>query len=280
VSAARADPARATPIGRRSMTRVAGLAFALALLTFSGAAFAQATERVVDVPTRPGVTQRILLLAPARPKATVVLFPGGHGGLQIAPNGSIGWGEGNFLVRTRKLFAEQNLAVALVDAPSDRQAPPWLGGFRQRPEHAADVKAVLAWLRGNAKAPVWLVGTSRGTQSVGYLATELAGTDGPDGIVLTSTILVDDKGRAVPMMPLQRIRVPVLVVHHELDACSLCPVGKAPDLMARLVNAPRKELLTFKGGETRGDPCEAFAFHGYNGIEREVVQQIAGWIER
>lgn len=262
------------------MMHFAKAAFTAALLTFSVAAFAQPAERVVDIATRPGVTQRILLLTPAQPKATVVLFPGGHGGLQIAPDGSIGWGEGNFLVRTRKLFAAQNLAVALVDAPSDRQAPPWLGGFRQRPEHAADVKAVIAWLRQHATAPIWLVGTSRGTQSVGYLATELSGADGPDGVVLTSTILADDKGRAVPMMPLERIRIPVLVVHHELDACPLCPIAKAPELMTRLVNSPRKELLTFKGGQTKGDPCEAFAYHGYNGIEREVVQRIAGWIER
>jgi hypothetical protein len=91
--------------------------------------------------------------------------PGGHGGLQILPNGSMKWGVGNFLIRTRQLFAERGLMVAVVDAPSDRQSPPYLGGFRQTPEHAADLKAVIARLRQNAKAPVRLVGTSRETQS-------------------------------------------------------------------------------------------------------------------
>src|SRR5215468_8247179 len=42
-------------------------------------------QRVVDVPTRPGVTQRFLLLSPREPKATVVLFAGDHGGLQVVP---------------------------------------------------------------------------------------------------------------------------------------------------------------------------------------------------
>jgi len=42
-------------------------------------------QRVVDVPTRPGVTQRFLLLSPREPKATVVLFAGDHGGLQVLP---------------------------------------------------------------------------------------------------------------------------------------------------------------------------------------------------
>ena len=48
--------------------------------------------------------------------------------------------------------------------------------------------------------------------------------------------------------------------------------------MAKLVAAPRKALLAFEGGESRGDPCEAFAHHGFNGIEREVVFRIAEWI--
>ena len=48
--------------------------------------------------------------------------------------------------------------------------------------------------------------------------------------------------------------------------------------MRQLGNAPKKQLLSFKGGENRGDPCEAFAYHGFNGLEREVVQQIAAWI--
>jgi hypothetical protein len=243
------------------------------------AAFAQgAAERIVDIPTRPGVTQRLLVVTPAAPKAAVVLFAGGHGGLQLAADGAIGWGRGNFLVRSRHLFAEQGLQVVVIDAPSDRQSPPWLGGFRQRPEHAADVKAVIAWVRAASGLPVWLVGTSRGTQSVGYLATELAGGDAPDGIVLTSTIVRDDKGRAVPAMPLEKIRIPVLVVHHEQDGCGLCQFAEVPALMARLGSAPRNRLLAFRGGENRGDPCEALAHHGFNGLERDVVQQIAAWI--
>ena len=141
-----------------------------------------------------------------------------------------------------------------------------------------DVKAVIAWLRDSGKVPVWLVGTSRGTQSVGYVATELAGQDGPDGIVLTSSILRDKGDRAVPAMPLERIRVPVLVVHHEQDGCKACPFADVPALMSKLGAAPRSQLLAFRGGENQGDPCEAFAHHGYNGLERDVVQQISAWI--
>lgn len=251
---------------------------ATSVLALSFVASAQTTQKVVDIPTRPGVTQRMIVLTPLEPKAAVVLLPGGHGGLQILPNGSMNWGDGNFLVRTRHLFAERSLMVAVVDAPSDRQSPPYLGGFRQTPEHAVDLKAVIAWLRENAKAPVWLVGTSRGTQSAAYVATALAGPEGPDGVVLTSTILTDDKGRPVPAMPLGKIRAPVLVVHHEQDGCSLCAFSEVPALMAKLAHTPRSQLLSFKGGQSKGDPCEAFAYHGFNGLEPEVVQQVAAWV--
>ena len=60
--------------------------------------------------------------------------------------------------------------------------------------------------------------------------------------------------------------------------CSSCLYRDIPRLMERLAPVPRKELLPFKGGVSRGDPCEAFAYHGYNGLEREVVAQVSGWI--
>lgn len=248
------------------------------LVSFFSGAYAQIGQSVVDIPTRAGVTQRILLLTPDNPKAAVVLFAGGHGGLQIFSNGTFKWGGGNFLVRTRQLYADAGFVVAVVDAPSDRQSHPFLQGFRQKPEHVADIRSVIVWLREKTKVPVWLIGTSRGTQSVAYVATALVGKEGPDGIVLTSTILKDEKSRPVAALPLEEIHIPVLVVHHQQDECAHCPFALTPELMGKLGSNPRVQLLAFQGGETTGDPCEAMAFHGYNGLEREVVSQIADWI--
>jgi pimeloyl-ACP methyl ester carboxylesterase len=248
------------------------------LLGLCQSALAQPPQKVVDIPTRPAVTQRFVYLAPGSPIASVILFAGGHGGLQILPNGTFKWGEGNFLVRSRQLFAGQNLTVAVVDAPSDRQKPPYLSGFRQTQEHVADIKAVIVWLREQVKVPVWLVGTSRGTQSAAFVATQLMGAEGPDGLVLTSTILKDKRWRPVPDMDLAKLNIPVLVIHHERDGCASCPFGDVPRLMEKFGRLPRKELFTFKGGENRGDPCEAFAYHGFNGLEKDVVTRIAEWI--
>jgi len=260
------------------VNRTVKIYISLFLLACTTQAYGEVPQKVVDIPTRPGVSQRMVILSPQDPKAAVILFAGGHGGLQISSSGGFTWGEKNFLVRTRQLFADQGLLVAVVDAPSDRQSPPYLGGFRQRPDHVADIKAVIAWIREQAKVPVWLVGTSRGTQSAAYIATELTGPEGPDGLVLSSSILTDDKSRPVPAMPLGTLRIPVLVVHHEQDGCRNCSFNDVPKLMEKLSGVPKKQLLPFNGGQNRGDPCEALAYHGFNGLEREVVAQTVAWI--
>lgn len=250
----------------------------LLALVFLATAVGLHAQEVVDIPTRAGVSQRLVVLRPAAPRATVILFAGGHGGLNIFPNGSFKWGEGNFLVRSRQLFADHGVLTIVIDAPSDRQSYPFLAGFRQTPEHVTDIRAVIDWARGQANVPVWLVGTSRGTQSVAFIATQIPPPEGPDGLVLTSTILRDDKGRPVPAMALERLQVPVLVVHHEQDGCNHCAYADLPLLMDKLAPISRKELATFSGGNTRGDPCEAYAYHGFNGLEKTVVARIADWI--
>jgi dienelactone hydrolase len=241
-------------------------------------AYAQ-PARTVDLPTRPGVTQRILVITPDKARAAVILFAGGDGGVTLETDGRIPKLAGNFLVRSRQLFADQGLTTVVIDAPSDRQSYPYLSGYRQTAEHVADVKAVIAWLRTQANIPVWLIGTSRGTQSAGYIATQLPRADGgPDGIALTASVVRDARTRAVPEMALDRIRIPVLVAHHRQDSCRVCLFSDVPLLMDKLTAAPRKELLVFDGGINVGDPCEARAYHGFNGIEREVIDRIAAWI--
>ena len=97
-------------------------------------------------------------------------------------------------------------------------------------------------------------------------------------MVLTSSMISDRRGTAVPDMPIDRLRVPVLVVHHKQDGCRYCSFNGIPHLMERLTGAPRRELIAFEGGNDVGDPCGARAYHGYNGIEADVVQRIAAWI--
>jgi len=250
------------------------------LLLFAAAlgAIPAHAQQVIDLPTRPGITQRALVITPANARAAVILFTGGDGFLGMDSAGRLQRG-GNFLVRSRQLFADQGLVTVVVDAPSDKQRYPHLSGQRQNADHVADIRAVMDWLRREHRLPVWLVGTSRGTQSAAFIAAQLAPAEGgPDGIVLTATILRDPRSRAVPEMALEKLRIPVLVAHHRHDECRVCLFSDMPLLMNRLAHLQRKDLLVFEGGLNVGDPCEARAWHGFNGIEQDVVAQIARWI--
>lgn len=62
---------------------------ALAVIALSSLAQAQSTQKVINIPTRPGITQRMIVLTPSEPKAAVILLAGGHGGVQVSPEGSI-----------------------------------------------------------------------------------------------------------------------------------------------------------------------------------------------
>ena len=95
----------------------------------------------------------------------------------------MGWGAGNFLVRSREKFAGNGLMVAVIDAPSDH-GDSMDATFRISEAHADDVTAVTAYLKTEMNVPVWLVGTSMGTFSAanGAIGAQYR------RLVLTSTI--------------------------------------------------------------------------------------------
>jgi len=238
-----------------------------------------ASEELRTIPTRPGVTQAFLLIRPVDTTvSSVVLFAGGHGRLQLSAQG-MKWGKGNFLVRNRERFARQGFLVAVMDAPSDR--PQGLRNFRTSRAHAEDIEKVIAELRKIAHAPVWLIGTSMGTVSAANAAARLR-QGGPDGLVLTSTVTKRSRQvtETVNAVRLEDIRVPTLVVHHQKDECVVTPYESAVAFVRSLTRAPKKELLTFSGGDLPvSDPCEPSSYHGFQGLDTEVVTAIASWIE-
>jgi hypothetical protein len=78
---------------------------------------------------------------------------------------------------------------------------------------------------------------------------------------------------------LDKIKIPVLVMHHEKDACFLCQPDQAVSIDRGLVHSPRHALLMFAQGQGEsGDPCHALHFHGFIGAEAQAVERIADWI--
>lgn len=240
------------------------------LCASAAAAAAAPPPEVLQLSGREGVTQPVLVEVPDNPFAAVVLYAGGNGGVLFSGNEVATYG-GNFLIRARPEFLKQGLIVAIMGAPSDLQAPKYLDdAFRLSDAHAADSRAVVDALRERFKLPVWLVGTSRGTFSAASVGLKLG--KAVDGVVLTST-MGDMAG-----LPVDRFAMPVLLVHHEYDPCPVTAWRDARRMVEKL-GAPRKDLLGFAGGNNRGPACEAKGYHGFSGIEADVVAAIAKWIQ-
>lgn len=263
------------------MTGVSLLRLAVILMLLAGTMRATLAAEVLETEPRPGVTLRMLADVPADAKAIAMLFPGGAGKVRIDADGRIRGTKGNFLTRSRDLFIAAGIGTALVDAPSDQWDEDGLTyARRMAPARAGEIGQAIARLRETWPGrKIWLVGTSRGTLDAASAAATL-GDKGPDGLVLTSTIGRDGKqGGTVLDLALDRIAVPVLLVHHAHDGCAVTPPEAAPRIRNRLTGAPAAELVMMDGGDSgHGRACDATTHHGFLGIEDKAIHAIAAWI--
>jgi hypothetical protein len=261
----------------KSEVPVRWIAFVFALLLAAGSSQAAPVQKVAEVPFAGG-SQTVLYVGPLAPTAIVISFTGGAGQLKIAPDGRIGI-SGNFLVRTRELWVQRGLGVLIPDLPAGYSN---LFNRRNTPEYADAIAKLVAFAKAQANVPVWLMGTSQGTNAAANGGATL--THGEiAGVVLTASITrpggkpqyketVFDNRLAV-------INVPVLIVSHGGDGCMQTPPGDGSRIKAALRASPRSEVVLMSGGlPAKSDACEAFSEHGFYGVEAETVQRIVDWM--
>ena len=218
----------------------------------------------------------VYLRATPSATATLVLLPGGAGG--IGKVNDIGWPDGNnFLIRSGPLFAAHGFSLVMMSRPSDMSDMDY--PFRISAPAMDDLRRVLIKTKATFPGSVWLVGTSRGTVSGTAAAIALREQGLIDGLVLTSSITTKAIG-AVPTQVLSEIKIPVMVLHHESDACNLCVPSGASLIDKGLINSPKHKLVMFTGGANpKGDPCAALHYHGFIGAEAQAVAAVAQWIK-
>jgi hypothetical protein len=192
---------------------------------------------------------RAVLIKPNAPRGSVILMPGGDGSIAADNNGEIRPLKFNLMVRTRQDYAVRGLAVLVVDAgtPLDK---------------AVQYMAAI-------KRPVTVVATSRGTLRA---AEGIARGARPDALVLISGFLSAESGSGRNVMSIlgsPSSLPPTLVIHHRFDSCRVTsPAGVEPFVKW---SAGRARAVVLGGGTNEGDPCQARAYHGFNGLDREIV---------
>jgi len=195
----------------------------------------------------------ILNSANATPRYVVILFPGGTGNVDPRMrDGVLVYGfQGNFLVRARPFIVDDEFATVTTNS-SDSEAR---------------IQAVLDDLKRRfPRALVYLMGTSNGTASTMKLAPYLS--ERIAGVIHTSS------RSEIYSFDSRQYKNRQLIVHHKRDVCRGTPYFAAEDSHKRYGT----DFIPMDGGISVGHPCEAFAYHGYNGIERETIDAIKKWI--
>ncbi len=247
----------------------------LVIAVFLGViARSQAAPEVITIAIA-GKPQNVLFVAPpTRPVAAVVMFPGGDGVIGISAPGSIAR-TGNFLIRTREQWLARGFLFVAVDASPARAGTI---GDRVGPENQQAIAEIVRAVRSRTPAPIWLLGTSAGAPAAVAGAASLpAGSI--RGVVISSPVSMRGNHDTVFDVALARINVPVLIQIHGDDHCPSTPPPNGARIKAALASAPVVELQEFSGGTPpRSTACEAFAQHGFYGIEDQVVTAAANWI--
>jgi hypothetical protein len=227
------------------------------------------------ITTRVGITTEVFWHASSNAQATVFILPGGDGGFGAIQNGLPT--SRNFLVRTASYWInDEGFNYLVFGNPSDRPALDYAD--RITPDHLTDLKETLKWLKERTTTPIWIVGTSRGTVSAAHALINIKDPQLAGG-VFSSSITATNKAGALPVQELSRIEVPVLLVHHEADACNVTRPQEVPVIFKGLSNAQVKKLLMISGGSgASGNPCRALHTHGFIGVEQSTIRTIAAWI--
>lgn len=238
---------------------------------------AVAAERVETIPTRPGVTQGLYVVAPdVKPWAIAILYVGGQGNIELKPSGPTNE-LGNFLLRIRDRLRDAGVLLIYPDTPSDKRG---YGNFRANPRHAEDARAIVAWAHRRGPVPVFVIGTSRGSISTAYIASHID-PESIAGVVLTSSVTRKSrKFGAIDSNMLSGIRAPTLVMANKSDKCDVSPPEDVPFLIGGLKNAPRKDSVILSGGKPAvSDDCEGKSGHGFYGLEDKAAKTMVDWMK-
>jgi pimeloyl-ACP methyl ester carboxylesterase len=272
----------------RVKTLVAAAVF-VAAEAFGGGPARAASVTSENWVTRPDVLNRVLVMKPDQPTGAVMLLPGGHGNINLDAQAHVGWGEDDFLLRTRMRYANGGLLAIVPDVATDHKPPVSLAGFRTSPMQADDLRALADHLR-SMSPKVWLVAYDSGATSA-LNAAARGKADTVAGLVLispmleepepTSSVLIDGAKLALASMP-------VLLISHESDSCSRPAVDRIKNAAAAL-KAPNFQSITIKGGSEQfavSDPfeypensCNMQAYHALAGREAVVARNVIDWID-
>ena len=185
----------------------------------------------------------------------------------------------NFLKRYKGNFVEKGIAFYLfpnVNSSTKASYP-----RRISEDRIGRLNELVKYISSVNDKPIYIIGFSRGAVDAGFYAKKYPKSI--SGIILASGIYKNDSNKAknfsMEKIIGKKIKVDTLVVHHEKDECSVTQYKYAKSFFKKL-KAPKKNLLNYTGGSGTGRECGPYHYHGFEGIELNVANDIAKWIKK
>ena len=185
----------------------------------------------------------------------------------------------NFLNRYKDNIVEKGVAFYLFpnfDSNTKASYP-----RRISEDRIGRLNELIKYISGINDKPIFIIGFSRGAVDTGFYAKKYPNSI--SGIILASGIYKNDSNKAknfsMEKIIGKKIKVDTLVVHHEKDECRVTQYKYAKSFFKKL-KAPKKNLLNYTGGNGTGRECGPYHYHGFEGIELKVANDIAEWINQ
>ena len=183
----------------------------------------------------------------------------------------------NYLVKQKHIFVQSGLNFYLLPNRSNKELAEF--PLRNSRKRAKRILALVRAIRNRSAKPVFIVGFSRGSVDAGTFAKLYP--DEIAGIAIVSGVYTNTSRKAeaysMELVIGQKIDVPVVVAHHEEDACTVTPFWYAKSFFDSL-KAPSKSILSYRGGSGNGRACGPLNHHGFEGIEEMVAQDLSNWV--
>ncbi len=223
---------------------------------------------VIDIAFGKEAPTRTLLVKAPQAKALVVLLVGGGGLLNLSERGFTP--SQHTFVRSLSDWSAHGIDAVLMDSPVDL-GDLRRGDLRDRPDHLARLQSVINYYRTQTNLPIWIFGHSMGSSSVVHYANQgSAALQNLSGLIVAGTV------RTAQLH--SEVRLPVLAIHHRDDGCSGTPLIASEQLIALRPSGTVSQLIVMEGGETRGNICHSFAYHGFYRIESAFIAAAAQFI--
>ena len=215
-----------------------------------------------------------------QPKAAIILMPGGDGRLKFNNFARPNRLKKNFLVRSRDVLRRAGYVTALLDAPSDRlKRPGLLAGYRASKTHVTrDIAPIALRLRETFRAPVFIIGISRGAVSAANAARRL-GSELAGAALLSALTLPNRKGATINNVMLDKITIPTLFIHHVSDRCPVTPLhGARASFESMRGSKAAVRWTTVTGGADGSPACKGKSYHGFWKAEGQALGHMKFWL--